>query len=373
MCPLKLFYCYAHEDRIFCQELDVHLAGLKRQQLLTTWYDGEIKAGAEWEQEINHHLSTADLIILFVSPHFLHSNYCYKVEMERALERHEAGTARVIPIIVRPAYWQGAPFSKLQLLPAKAQPVSRWSDRDEAWLKIVQEIYALVMDLRATLKTKLDQWLREGNALYDLKQYEEALSAYEHAIELNPTYAYAHRSRGWALYKLKRYEEALPAFERAIELDPMEADTYSGRGWTLYGLKHYEEALAAFERAIELDPTFAQTHRVRGWILYKLKRYEEALPAFKRAIELDPMKADTYAGRGWTLYGLERYEEALAAFERAIELDPTFAQDHRGRGWAFYKLERYEEALAAFEHAIELDSTLTDAYKGKQAVLAKLN
>src|SRR5690242_16722666 len=162
MRPLKLFYCYAHEDKLFREELDVHLAGLKRQRLLTTWYDGEIKAGAEWEQEINRYLSTADLIVLFVSPHFIHSDYCYNVEMQHALKRHEAETARVIPIIVRPVYWQDPPFSKLQLLPTEAKPVSRWPDRDEIWLEIVREMYTIILDLQTAFKTKLEQWLAQG-------------------------------------------------------------------------------------------------------------------------------------------------------------------------------------------------------------------
>ena len=271
MRPLKLFYCYAHEDRLFCQELDVHLAGLKRQHLLTTWYDGEIKGGAEWEQEINRHLSTSDLIILFVSPHFLHSDYCYDIEMKRALERHEAGTVRVIPILVRPVYWQGAPFSNLQLLPTEAQPVSLWPNRDAVWLEIVREVHALALDLQAALKTKLEQQFRGDEPPAKQKQYEEALAAFERVIELDPTRASAYIDKGNALYKLRRYEEALEAFSRALELDPGYVLAYTSKGDVLYTLKRYEEALASYNRAIELDPTYTEAHESRGRVLYELK------------------------------------------------------------------------------------------------------
>ena len=115
--PLKLFYCYAHEDKELRDTLDRHLSILKHQNLLDIWYDGKISIGTEWEKEIDTHLRDADIVLLLVSADFLASKYCYGKEMERALQRHEEGTARVIPIILRPVYWKNAPFSKLQSVP----------------------------------------------------------------------------------------------------------------------------------------------------------------------------------------------------------------------------------------------------------------
>jgi hypothetical protein len=75
------------------------------------------------------------------------SNYCYDIEIERAIERHNEGTARVIPIILRPCDWQGSPFSKLQVLPKEAKPVTLWSNRDSAFLDVVQGIRRAVESL----------------------------------------------------------------------------------------------------------------------------------------------------------------------------------------------------------------------------------
>ena len=110
--PLKLFYCYAHQDKELRDAHDRHLIGLKRQKLIEAWDDGKISAGTEWEKEIEKHLSDADIILLLVSVAFLHSDYCYSKEMEKALQRHEEGTARVVPIIMRPVDWEDTPFSK---------------------------------------------------------------------------------------------------------------------------------------------------------------------------------------------------------------------------------------------------------------------
>jgi hypothetical protein len=71
------------------------------------------------EREIDKHLKTAQIIFLLVSPDFMDSDYCYGIEMKRAIERHELREASVIFVILRPIYWQGAPFGKLQALPVK--------------------------------------------------------------------------------------------------------------------------------------------------------------------------------------------------------------------------------------------------------------
>jgi hypothetical protein len=75
-------------------------------------------------------LEAADIIILMISVDFINSRYCYDVELKRAMERHESGEAKVIPVIARQRIWHHAPFGKLQALPKDAKAVSTWLDRD---------------------------------------------------------------------------------------------------------------------------------------------------------------------------------------------------------------------------------------------------
>src|SRR5258706_2919195 len=135
----EIFYSYAHKDEGLKKKLEIHLSLLKQEGLITGWYDREIRAGAEWASEIETHLNSAHIILLLVSPDFMASDYCYSIEMRRALERHEAQEARVIPVILRPTDWERAPFSHLQALPADRKPVTRWSNRDEAFLRVAQD------------------------------------------------------------------------------------------------------------------------------------------------------------------------------------------------------------------------------------------
>ena len=147
---VKIFYSYAHEDKRLRDELEKHLSALKRSGKIVTWYDRDIQAGMQWQDEIDSRLNTADLILLLVSHHFIDSDYCYGREMQRALERHKAGEACVIPIVLSPVDWEDTPISELQALPAEGKPITQWCDRNVALLKVVQGI-------RENVKTLLHQ------------------------------------------------------------------------------------------------------------------------------------------------------------------------------------------------------------------------
>ncbi len=135
-----LFFSYSHKDEALPDKLEVHLAMLKRQGVLETWHDRRIVAGDEFVGRIGEELERANIILLLVSPDFLASDYCYDIEMTRAMERHEAREARVIPVILRPCDWYGAPFGKLNAAPKDGKAVATWPDLDEAFLDVVRAI-----------------------------------------------------------------------------------------------------------------------------------------------------------------------------------------------------------------------------------------
>ncbi|MGF1523396.1 MAG: TIR domain-containing protein [Leptolyngbyaceae cyanobacterium] len=155
---VEVFFSYSHRDEDLRDELAKHLSILQRRGKIDTWYDRAIEAGAEKQAEIDQQLNRADIILLLVSSDFLASDYCYDVEVKRAMERHEAGDARVIPVIVRPVDWQDAPFGKLQALPKDGKPITKWSDRDEALLNVekgIKQILEEIAEARIEFKTNL--------------------------------------------------------------------------------------------------------------------------------------------------------------------------------------------------------------------------
>ncbi len=141
---IKIFYCYARKDKGLRDELERHLASLKRSEQVISWYDQEILPGMEWKREIHRHLDTSDIVLLLISPNFIQSDYCYSVEMRRALERHKAGATSVIPIILRPCSWKEIPIRALQALPEDGKPITKWRNRDEAFQNVVAGIQEVV-------------------------------------------------------------------------------------------------------------------------------------------------------------------------------------------------------------------------------------
>jgi hypothetical protein len=136
----SVFFSYSHKDEELRDRLEVALATLRRQGLIETWHDRMLRAGDEFDPGIRQELERADIILLLVSPDFIASSYCYDVEMTRALERHHAGEARVIPVILRACDWHPTPFGKLMAAPRDGKPIRSWPDLDEAFLDVAKKI-----------------------------------------------------------------------------------------------------------------------------------------------------------------------------------------------------------------------------------------
>jgi hypothetical protein len=141
---VKVFFCYAHEDRNLRDQLDKHLSPLKHLGQIISWYDKDLQAGTEWEKEIDKHITISNIILLLVSPDFMSSDYCYSVEMQKALAMHKARRACVIPIILRPVDWESTLIKTLQVLPPDGKPITTWSNRDKAFAEVAQGIRAVV-------------------------------------------------------------------------------------------------------------------------------------------------------------------------------------------------------------------------------------
>lgn len=144
---IKAFISYSHKDNSLREQLENHLSPLIRAGRINIWYDRAISAGAEWKKVIDTHITTSHLILLLISPDFISSEYCYGKEMTQALERHYAGKAWVIPIILRPVILSETPFEKLQVLPTNAKPVISWSKPDEAFHDIAVGIKQVVEEI----------------------------------------------------------------------------------------------------------------------------------------------------------------------------------------------------------------------------------
>jgi len=140
----NVFYSHSHKDSNLRDRLGTHLAPLRHQHKIIEWYDRKIEPGANWNSEVDAKLESAHLILLLISADFLASDYCFGVEVEKALERLKHGQVKVMPILLRECLWSDSPFSRLQIIPRDAKPVTSWSSEDAALANVASEIQAVV-------------------------------------------------------------------------------------------------------------------------------------------------------------------------------------------------------------------------------------
>lgn len=148
----NVFFSYSHADERLRDQLEKQLAMLKRQGVIDTWHDRRIGVGQNIDHAIDDHIDKEEIILLLVSADFLASDYCYDIEMKRAMERHDAGDAIVIPVILRACDWHHAPFGKLNATPRDGKPITQWSDIDEAFLQVAKAVREAAARLSSGIK-----------------------------------------------------------------------------------------------------------------------------------------------------------------------------------------------------------------------------
>lgn len=147
---VNAFLAYAHADEEFLSKLEIHMSGLRRSGAINHWSAQKIAPGQEWSKAIHEKLDSACLIMLLVSADFIASDRCFD-ELRRALERHEEGTAIVIPVILRTCDWKSfQQLSKLLPLPKDGLAIRRWSDEDDAYTDVVEGVRTAIKKLKGT-------------------------------------------------------------------------------------------------------------------------------------------------------------------------------------------------------------------------------
>ncbi|MFZ4523191.1 MAG: tetratricopeptide repeat protein [Bacteroidales bacterium] len=154
----------------------------------------------------------------------------------------------------------------------------------------------------------------------------------------------AYHNRGLYLMNHGQWDEALSDFDKAIQLDPNHVEAYNNRGNIYMNNNMDDKALSDFNKAIELKPGFAKAYYNRGIVLMKQKRYDQSLNDYNKAIELKMDDMEIYINKGYIFMTLGRYEEAIASYSRAIELNPGYTDAYYNRGLAEYYAQKKSEA-----------------------------
>lgn len=140
---MKAFISYSHKDENYLERLKVHLTQMKRNGLINDWTDKEIHAGESLDNVISDALTSSEIFLALVSPDYIASNYCFEKEFQTAQKMQDEERLMIVPIIVEPCDWQQTPFGQLKALPKDGKAVSEWTNPNNAFLNVIDELRRL--------------------------------------------------------------------------------------------------------------------------------------------------------------------------------------------------------------------------------------
>ena len=201
-----------------------------------------------------------------------------------------------------------------------------------------------------------------GNEKYLMRNYQDAITAYNEAIQLQPDFVNVYVNRGLAKEKLGQHESAITDYSSAIEIDPTFAGAYNNRGSAQRRLEQHFLALEDLNTAIQLDPRYVKAYVNRGNAKNSLGHPNEALEDFNTALNLDPDSAEAYNNRGIAKAALMQLPDAIKDFDTAIELNPELVNAYYSRGIAKFIMGKHiREAEADLLTALKLGKKYGDA------------
>jgi CHAT domain-containing protein/Tfp pilus assembly protein PilF len=240
-------------------------------------------------------------------------------------------------------------------------------------LELEVEIRGAIVAKNRSPEEEAQIWFDRGWQFYLAGDFQNAIIAYNQAVQIKSDHHEAWFNRGTMLWHLARYEAALLSYEQAIQVKPDKYEAWNAHGITLANLGRYEEALAFYDQAIQIKPNYYDAWEGKGFALSHLERYEEQVLCYDQAIKCKPNSHTAFHDRGEALYRLERYQEALESCDQALIFKSDYANAWLVRGNALIKLENLDKALEAFAQAIYHKPDYARAWLNNSAVLFKLN
>lgn len=187
-----------------------------------------------------------------------------------------------------------------------------------------------------------------------------------------PTMAIAYHNRGIEYFRKGRYDQAISDYTVAVNLDPQNADVFNNRGTAYSAKRDYAKAIGDFDAAIARNPKHAPAYNNRG-IAYAAKgELAIAVKSYDAAIRLDPSYGSAYNNRGYVNARSRQYDRALQDFNQAIVLNPRDALAYRNRARTYQTLGKYYLAIADYKSSLELqpNERAAQGLKVSEALLA---
>ncbi|MCL0095055.1 tetratricopeptide repeat protein, partial [Dehalococcoidia bacterium] len=158
-------------------------------------------------------------------------------------------------------------------------------------------------------------WNEKGDALYDLKKYEDAIHCYDTILQIKPKRADVWLRKAFALRKLGKYQDAIDSFDKALKIDAKFSRAWEGKGDALCELGKYEDAINCYDKALQARPGSITG---RGFFKRITLRKQDEDDAWFLKFWL----SNIWCKKAQALAKLGKYEDAIDCYDKAIEIDP---------------------------------------------------
>jgi len=213
-------------------------------------------------------------------------------------------------------------------------------------------------------------WYTKGMNAATAGNYADAVTYYNHALSLDPSYALALSGKAVALNALGQYSDALDAANAALAIRTS-ADSLNARAYALYKLGRYNEAIAAYVNVTKQGTPTATTYCILADAYVQIGNPDAALKSYAQCTTIDPHNADTWNQIGLVYMSQQKYSDALDAFNKATKETTTNAEIWNNKGKAYAALAQYDDAASCFKTALSLSPNYTDAKNNLDSVRGK--
>jgi len=153
-------------------------------------------------------------------------------------------------------------------------------------------------------------------------QLDDAVVAFEEALNIRPDDAKAHNNLGDILMRRGQVEDAMPHFRKALKINPNYAEAHYNLGIALRRRGQVDEAIAHFRQAVKIKPDHAKAHNNLGEALTFQGNLEDAIPHFQEALKIEPNYAEAHNNFGVALAYRGEFDAATAQFQKTLAIKP---------------------------------------------------
>ena len=232
-------------------------------------------------------------------------------------------------------------------------------------------LFSAANNQSANLDTLANQALSSGIDKYMAKDYEGAAGDFSRAFGLSPYSDYAFDATKYAsmaYQALGKPEQAIDAYERAIQLNPTDDQLQLEMGNLLFGEERYGQAIEAYEEAVRIYDDSTNRYSL-GQAYLKANRFNDAENQFSKIIQMGGENArNGYFGMGQAYKAQEKYDDAIAQFERAVSKDSDFYAAYEQIGLTYADrgmLDEAEAMVADLAHKDPESAALLNSYINK--------